>query len=442
MYDAWNRLVVVKNSGGTTLATYRYDALGRRVRETRGSTTTDLYYSSAWQVVEERVGSAVQSSYVWSPVYVDALVARDRDADGNSANGLEERLYALQDANFNVVGLVNTSSTAVERYQYDSYGTFTVLDGSWGSRSGSSYTWNYLFQGGRWDPDGGVYSFRNRQLSPTLGRWLQNDPIGCAGGDHNLFRFINNQPANGSDPTGLLRIEPIITPAPPVRRENWPPASITDLATWDFTLNEAKKTPGYFVQHVVVYLERQECPCHAPPEGPSQKVAEFWEIAYVPANQTRSVGRNPGDDPKTKVGQTDSFLTVGAKPGTCGNMKMIGYVRYFPATAYFDPQNGIGFAWDPWSYLRGGWWPGGKFPKPRITYPFNDGTQDGISPGYGPSTGIKPTWWDTAYDKREGTGMHTFDYKWAWCAPKKDAEPILDLEGSTSESNGCDESRK
>ena len=87
----------MRNSGSTLLATYRYDALGRRVRETRGSTTTDLYYSSAWQVLEERVGTAVQVSYAWSPVYVDALIARDRDT--NADGTLDERLYAVQDAN-------------------------------------------------------------------------------------------------------------------------------------------------------------------------------------------------------------------------------------------------------------------------------------------------------------------------------------------------------
>ena len=75
-YDSWNRLVEVKNSGGTTLANYKWDGIGRRVRETRGATTTDLYYSDQWQVIEERVGSATTMSFVWSPVYVDAMICR------------------------------------------------------------------------------------------------------------------------------------------------------------------------------------------------------------------------------------------------------------------------------------------------------------------------------------------------------------------------------
>ena len=55
VYDAWNRLVQVKGASNTTLASYSYDALGRRIVENESGTVRDLYYSDAWQVVEERV---------------------------------------------------------------------------------------------------------------------------------------------------------------------------------------------------------------------------------------------------------------------------------------------------------------------------------------------------------------------------------------------------
>lgn len=41
VYDAWNRLVAVKSSGGTVLLTYGYDSLNHRVPETVSGTTTD-----------------------------------------------------------------------------------------------------------------------------------------------------------------------------------------------------------------------------------------------------------------------------------------------------------------------------------------------------------------------------------------------------------------
>jgi len=200
VYDAWNRLVAYKN-GSTTLETLSYDGLGRQVVVNPG-TATDLYYSDQWQVLEERVGGAAKVHYVWSAVYVDALVLRDRDATGSGT--LSERLWVQQDANWNVTALVNGSGTVVERYVYDPYGNVTVLTASWGSTSGSAYAWIYGHQGGRLDTTTGLYGFRNRDESVTMDRWTEVDPSGFGAGDNNLYRFTHNSPVNAVDPSGLV----------------------------------------------------------------------------------------------------------------------------------------------------------------------------------------------------------------------------------------------
>ena len=74
VYAVWDQLVQVNNAGGTTIATFGYDAVGRRVMITESGTTTTMYYSDEWPVLEERVGGAAKAPYVWSPVYVDALI--------------------------------------------------------------------------------------------------------------------------------------------------------------------------------------------------------------------------------------------------------------------------------------------------------------------------------------------------------------------------------
>jgi RHS repeat-associated protein len=193
VYDAWNRLVQVKDASSTLLAAYSYDGLNRRVVENHG-TATDLYFSSDWQVLEEQVAGVTQAQYVWSPVYVDAIVERDRGA---------ERLYVQQDANWNVTAIVDTSGNVAERYVYDPYGNVSVLAPDWSPRATSSFAWIYLYQGGRFDPATGLYDFRNREYSPTLGRWLQNDPIGFLGGTVDLYQMEGDNPTNATDPIGL-----------------------------------------------------------------------------------------------------------------------------------------------------------------------------------------------------------------------------------------------
>ena len=205
VYDAWNRLVAVKNSGGTTLKTYGYDGTNRRVTETASGSTTDLFYSDQWQVLEAKVGSNTTNRYVWSPVYVDAMVLRDRDT--NTDGTLDERLWVQQDANWNITALISGSGSVVERYVYDSYGTQVVYDASFVVRGGGSvYSFAYGFQGLAFDATSGLNEADRRWYSPTLGRWVTMDPILFAAGDVNLYRFVGNHPVNTSDPTGLAEI--------------------------------------------------------------------------------------------------------------------------------------------------------------------------------------------------------------------------------------------
>ena len=39
---------------------------------------------------------------------------------------------------------------------------------------------------------------------PTVGRWTTQDPEYFKAGDVNLYRYVNNEPTNARDPSGLL----------------------------------------------------------------------------------------------------------------------------------------------------------------------------------------------------------------------------------------------
>ncbi len=200
-FDAWNRLVSATPTSGSAV-TYTVDALGRRVTESISSNLRELYYSADWQVLEEGRAYFPQAQYVWSPVYVDALVLRDRDAHGSRTP--KERLWVQQDANWNVTALVDNTGNVAERYIFDPYGAPTVLAPDWTTRVSSLFAWNYLHQGGRYDGTSGLYHFRNRDYSANLGRWVQTDPLGFEAGDTNLYRYVQNSPLTWNDPSGLI----------------------------------------------------------------------------------------------------------------------------------------------------------------------------------------------------------------------------------------------
>lgn len=91
----------------------------------------------------------------------------------------------------------------VERYVIDPFGQATALDASWNVLVASAFAWVYLHQGGRFDATTGLYHFRQRDYSPTLGRWTSLDPIRYDAGDVNLYRAIGNGLPNRLDPLGL-----------------------------------------------------------------------------------------------------------------------------------------------------------------------------------------------------------------------------------------------
>ncbi|MCZ2344028.1 MAG: hypothetical protein LC104_19875 [Bacteroidales bacterium] len=211
VYDAWNRLKVVKDAVGTTLKTYNYDALNRRVRDDDGS-TTNLYYSLNWQVLEEHVASEVTNQYVWSLTYIDAMVLRDRAVV--TLGVLDERLWVTQDANFNIVALLDGNGLVVERYTYDPFGAVTIYRPDYSTvRASSLYSMVYLWQERPIDSISGTYHFRNREVSWTLGRPIQLDPIRFRSNDVNFYRWEGNDPVGNLDPSGLkviLRCWPVV----------------------------------------------------------------------------------------------------------------------------------------------------------------------------------------------------------------------------------------
>jgi len=192
VYDAWNRMVQI---AGTTTATYFYDGLNRRVKTAIGLNTPQIhYFNNNWQCVEEfDDGGGSTARYFPGIRYIDDLIMyRKASVD----------YLPLPDPNWNATAVVNISSTVLERYTYSAFGKTNYFDASFATRSSTTVGITRTFTGQVIDHETGLMLYRNRHYHPTLGRFLQRDPIGYAGDDVNLYRYCSNAPVELSDPTG------------------------------------------------------------------------------------------------------------------------------------------------------------------------------------------------------------------------------------------------
>ncbi|MBU1260277.1 MAG: RHS repeat-associated core domain-containing protein, partial [Planctomycetes bacterium] len=94
-----------------------------------------------------------------------------------------------------VVALSNNNRNIVEQYSYSAFGTPSITS-SVGNR--------FMFTGREYDAETGNYYYRARFYKPSIGRFLQTDPIGYAAG-LNLYAYCGGNPINFFDPYGLCK---------------------------------------------------------------------------------------------------------------------------------------------------------------------------------------------------------------------------------------------
>jgi len=197
-YDYENRPVrIAKLDGQTevTVATFAYDALGRRIRKVDAiaNNTSLYYYSDNWQVLAEYDGSGVlQASYAYGNYIDEVLLMRRGGVD----------YFYLHDHLYSPAALLSSSGAVVERYEYDVYGTCHIQAPDFSSRTASLYGNAFLFQGHMQDSlDSGSlkpYDFRYRAYDSFAGRWMQQDPHGVNPADSISNNFqIDNQYKDG-----------------------------------------------------------------------------------------------------------------------------------------------------------------------------------------------------------------------------------------------------
>jgi len=186
-FNSERMMTRVRNAGtNAIIADYLYDPALRQRQKNVGGVKTNYYYSG-FQRLSDYDGSAgtpgtLLNRYVYGTGLDEILIQI-------TAGGT--KTYYHSNHQGSVIATTNSSGAVLNRYTYGPFGESAALTGT-----------THGYTGQRYDSETGLYCYKMRQYSPKLGRFLQPDPIGMAGG-MNLYGYVGNSPLLATDALGL-----------------------------------------------------------------------------------------------------------------------------------------------------------------------------------------------------------------------------------------------
>ena len=195
VYDAAERLSEVRRNG-VTIARYQYDPFGRRIRKETADGVTWFQYLGERLAAEFSAGGQVLRYYGWDiarPDTASPLFIADR-VDGAWRYG-----YFHNDVSGTPKKITDAAGAVVWSARSTAFGATTV-DAS------STLTNPLRFPGQYEDAETGNHYNLNRYYVPSMGRYLETDPIGLAGGI-NTYAYVGGNPLRFVDPNGLMEAD-------------------------------------------------------------------------------------------------------------------------------------------------------------------------------------------------------------------------------------------
>ncbi len=258
-YDANGNLHTVTDSSGTT--TYTYNDLNQLVSITApDGTVTTFQYSPLGFLVGENV-DGTQTNYLVDPTGLGNVVASYNGSGSLIAHytyglGLVEpdRARAAPATTTSTPAATRSASpgpsgTYVNQYSYLPFGETTTVSAALPN------PFTFAGQVGVMQIGNNLFYMRARDYTPATGQFLSNDPLGLAGGDTNIRRYVANAPQNFVDPLGLG------PPPPPVIHYRDPDSTVAgeyDPDKDEIRINDSNADAGTLAHEYEHYKFRHE----------------------------------------------------------------------------------------------------------------------------------------------------------------------------------------
>ena len=180
-FDALDRMTQVIVDETTN--DYIYDPFSRQARKTSNTVETNYLYDGQQMIGEYNDDNELVNRYIVGN-RIDSIFIKIESVT---------KSYLHHDRLGSAIARSNGSGSLLNRYKYGTFGETPSLTGI-----------AFGYTGQRYDAEVDLYNFKARIYSPTLGRFLQSDPIGFASGNLNFYTYAKNDSINSIDPSGMV----------------------------------------------------------------------------------------------------------------------------------------------------------------------------------------------------------------------------------------------